>query len=166
MRGAGKSTLGSLLADRLGLPFVELDDLIEEAAGMALAEVFTIHGQQYFAELARECLDHFFAEGDRSVVLATTGDVVGDREGYEVLRRRTLTIWLSATAEDHWQRVLDQGDFRPSSDRPNAFMELQRLLARREPAYALAQHSVDTSALGQAAALEALVQIVAQHSAS
>ncbi len=164
MRGAGKSTLGGRLADRLGLPFMELDDLIEEAAGMALREVFTIHGQQYFAELARECLDRFFVAGERSVVLATTGDIVGDKESYEVLQRRTKTIWLAASAEDHWQRVLDQGDYRPISDRPNAFGELQRLLARREPAYSLAQHKVDTSELGLAGSVDALVQIVAKGS--
>jgi XRE family aerobic/anaerobic benzoate catabolism transcriptional regulator len=160
LRGAGKSALGLELAGRLGVPFVEQDDLVEEAAGMRRAEIFAIHGEDYYTELARRTLDRLLAEAPPGLVLATTGGVVTDPESLEQLRRRARTVWLRARSEDHWRRVLAQGDFRPMQDRPDAFGELERLLARREPLYALAHHTVDTSALGRQGALEALEALV------
>lgn len=159
LRGAGKSTLGAALAARLGVPFVEHDDLIEDAAGMSRPEIFSIHGEDYYGELAARTLDRLLAEAPPGLVLATTGGVVTDPEALELLRRRAVTVWLRARSEDHWRRVLAQGDFRPMQDRPDAFGELERLLARREPLYARAHHEVDTSALGERAALDALLEL-------
>ena len=161
LRGAGKSALGQALADRLGLRFVEHDELIEEAAGMALADIFKIHGPEYFLEHARGTLDRLLAAGEQSLVFASTGNVVGDPEAFESLKRHSTTIWLKARSEDHWQRVLDMGDFRPINDRPNAFHELERLLERRGPLYAQADHTIDTSALGPDGALKALLTVAA-----
>ena len=77
------------------------------------------------------------------------------------LRRRALTVWLRADAEDHWNRVVQQGDRRPMADNPEAMAELRRLLAERQPLYAEADHVIDTSRLGiddAAARIEALVR--------
>ncbi|MFT7669536.1 MAG: XRE family aerobic/anaerobic benzoate catabolism transcriptional regulator [Planctomycetota bacterium] len=160
LRGAGKSSMGRELATRLGVNFVEHDDLIEEAAGMERAEIFSIHGEDYYQELARRTLDRLLAESDDTMVIATTGSLVTDAESYEQLQRRALTIWLKADPEAHWARVLAQGDFRPMRDRPDARAELERLLGRRSPLYAQAQHTLDTSALGQEASMENLMEIV------
>jgi XRE family aerobic/anaerobic benzoate catabolism transcriptional regulator len=81
-------------------------------------------------------------------VLATGGGIVVSPETYALLKRRALTIWLRAQPEDHWNRVVQQGDRRPMADNPQAMAELRRLLAAREPLYAQARHRVDTSRLG------------------
>jgi XRE family aerobic/anaerobic benzoate catabolism transcriptional regulator len=147
LRGAGKTTIGRRLARRLHVPFVELDRRVEEAAGLTLPEVFALHGEQYYRRLERATLEQVLAEG-RPLVLATGGGIVASPETYALLKRRALTIWLRAQPEDHWNRVVQQGDRRPMADNPQAMAELRRLLAAREPLYAQARHRVDTSRLG------------------
>lgn len=145
LRGAGKSTIGARLAERLGIPFVELDALIERAAGLSLAEIFELHGEAYYRRLQRETLRRFLDETPAAVI-ATGGSIVNDRETYRLLRDRTITVWLRARPEDHWNRVIQQGDQRPMASNPHAFAELRALLTAREPLYAAAHHVVDTSA--------------------
>jgi XRE family aerobic/anaerobic benzoate catabolism transcriptional regulator len=147
LRGAGKTTIGRRLARRLHVPFVELDRRVEEAAGLTLPEIFALHGEQYYRRLERETLEQVLAEA-RPLVLATGGGIVASPETYALLKRRALTIWLRAQPEDHWNRVVQQGDRRPMADNPQAMAELRRLLAAREPLYAQARHRVDTSRLG------------------
>src|SRR5688572_22912746 len=93
LRGAGKSTIGRRLARRLRLPFVELDRRVEEAAGLALDEIFALHGEDYYRRLEREALDRVLGEG-RPLVLATGGGLPASPETYALLRRQALTIWL------------------------------------------------------------------------
>jgi XRE family aerobic/anaerobic benzoate catabolism transcriptional regulator len=155
LRGAGKTAVGRKLAQRLGLPFVELDELVEKAAGLSLAGIFSLHGEAYYRRLAREVLARFLAEGE-AAVLATGGSVVTDKEAFRLLSKRCKTVWLQATPEDHWQRVLKQGDIRPSAASPHAQEELRALLKAREPLYSQAEMSVDTSALGLEGTVEEL----------
>jgi XRE family aerobic/anaerobic benzoate catabolism transcriptional regulator len=144
VRGAGKSTIGLRLAKKLGARFVEVDREIERAAGLALAEIFELHGEAYYRRLEREVLSQLLA-GARPVVLATGGSIVNDPANYGMLRERAHTVWLRARAEDHWNRVVQQGDQRPMRENPHAFAELRALLTAREPLYASAHHVVDTS---------------------
>jgi XRE family aerobic/anaerobic benzoate catabolism transcriptional regulator len=153
LRGAGKSTIGKALAEKLRVPFVELDALVERDAGLSLSAIFSLHGEAYYRRLAREVLTGFLAETGAAVV-ATGGGVVTDREAFRLLTRRCHTVWLQATPEDHWKRVLAQGDVRPSAASPHAQEELRALLKAREPLYAQAELAVDTSALGIAGAVE------------
>jgi XRE family aerobic/anaerobic benzoate catabolism transcriptional regulator len=156
LRGAGKSTIGPRLAKRLKVPFVELDASIEAAAGMRLATLFEIHGMAYYRRLEREVLRRVLAE-QAGVVLAVGGSLVTDEETYGLLRARAFTVWLRATADDHWDRVVAQGDARPMAHRANARSELQALLRARAPLYAQARATVDTSALGLRGTLDAVI---------
>jgi len=144
LRGAGKSAVGHLVARKLGVPFVELDALIAREAGMDLTTIFEIHGDAYFRRLEREALRKFL-DSHEAAVLATGGSIVSAPESYELLRRRTTTVWLKARAREHWDRVVAQGDVRPMKNRANAMSELQALLRARKPLYAQAEHAVDTS---------------------
>jgi XRE family aerobic/anaerobic benzoate catabolism transcriptional regulator len=157
LRGAGKSTIGRALALKLGVPFVELDALVEKEAGLPLAALFSLHGEAYYRRLAREVLMRFLAETDAAVI-ATGGGIVTERESFKLLQKRCLTVWLQATPDDHWKRVLAQGDVRPSAASPHAREELKALLKSREPLYAQAQLSVDTSRLGVAASVEEIAR--------
>jgi len=144
LRGAGKTTIGRELARRMHVRFVELDRRIEKAADMSLAELFSIYGEDHYRRLERETLTQVLND-KRSMVLAAGGGIVASRDTFALLKKHAETIWLRATAEDHWNRVVRQGDKRPMADHPQAMADLRALLASREPLYAAAHHTVDTS---------------------
>lgn len=144
VRGAGKSTVGRLVAKHAGVELVELDKRIEDAAGLDLAQIFELHGEAYYRRLEREVLSRLLATG-KSMVLATGGSIVSDADNFALLRDRTRTVWLKARAEDHWNRVIEQGDRRPMAENPHAFAELKALLGARASLYARADQVVDTS---------------------
>ena len=144
LRVAGKSSVGQRLAMQLGLPFIELDARIEEAAGLTLREIFEMHGEGYYRSCEREALGAILTGGKRAV-LATGGSLVTHAENFGTLRRHAVTVWLQATPEEHWSRVVAQGDHRPMANDPLAMAHLRDLLARRQDLYAEADHTVPTS---------------------
>jgi XRE family aerobic/anaerobic benzoate catabolism transcriptional regulator len=144
VRGAGKSAVGEVLARQLGVAFVELDQRIEQTAGLPLGELFALHGEAYYRRIEREVLTQLLA-APLPMVLATGGSIVNDSTNYALLRSRCRTIWLSARPEDHWNRVVAQGDQRPMAANPHAFAELRALLAARDQLYARADHTIDTT---------------------
>ncbi|MBL8862618.1 MAG: helix-turn-helix domain-containing protein [Planctomycetes bacterium] len=160
LRGAGKSTLGRALALRLEAPFVELDERVEALAGAPLGEVFALHGEEGYHRLEAEALEAVLREGGR-LVLAVGGSLVTRPATFERLRRACRTVWLRASPDEHFERVLAQGDRRPMADRPRARAELEALLRQREPLYAACDLVVDTSGCAVAASLQRLEQVVA-----
>ena len=159
VRGAGKSTVGAALATRLGVRFVELDQTIEQAAGLALGELFELHGEAHYRHLERDALRRVL-DGS-PLVLATGGSIVSDRDSFAFLRQRTRTVWLRARAEDHWDRVIRQGDRRPMGENPHALAQLRALMSARESLYAAAHHVVETSGRSLDQVVAAVQQVVA-----
>ncbi|NIM00499.1 MAG: helix-turn-helix domain-containing protein [Acidobacteria bacterium] len=150
LRGAGKSTVGPRLARALGLPFIEMDALIRQRAGLPLGQIFELHGERYYRRLESETLEGILRGGNPAVV-ATAGGVVNEPSTWERLCDETRVIWLRATPEDHWNRVVEQGDRRPMADNPAAMDQLRALLRAREAAYSQAWLAVDTHGKNPAA---------------
>ena len=144
LRGAGKSTVGPFLAALLRLPFVEMDALVQESAGLPLDQIFELHGERYYRRLERETL-HAILSGSGASVVAAAGGVVNEPSTWKALLDRTTVVWLRARPEDHWERVVAQGDRRPMADNPDAMAELRAMLASREGRYGQAHVVVDTA---------------------
>jgi XRE family aerobic/anaerobic benzoate catabolism transcriptional regulator len=156
MRGAGKSSVGARLAERLDAAFVEADEVIEREAGMPLAQIFELQGEPSYRRLENEALTRLLSRGDRAVI-ATGGGIVTAPDAFALLRRRAFTIWLKATPREHWNRVLAQGDRRPIADRPDAVADMNRLWAERSPLYAEADLVMETSGKTVEAVVEAIL---------
>ena len=159
LRGAGKSTLGAMLAEKLEVPFIELDRLIEQEAGVPLGVIFDLYGQSGFRRLERRCLDEVI-ESYPKFVLATGGSLVSEPGTFDRLLTSCFTVWLRATPEDHMQRVIAQGDKRPMADNREAMTDLQRILAGRETLYGQADVAVETSGFSLAENLAKLTKAV------
>lgn len=146
LRGAGKSSVGRLLADKLRVPFFELDRLIEHASGVSLSMIFDLYGQPGFRRFERQCLDDLLRSQSRFVV-ATGGSLVLEPVTYRTLLSSCYTLWLQATPEEHMARVVAQGDMRPMAHNPEAMSDLQRILGEREQLYRQADAAINTSKL-------------------
>lgn len=145
LRGAGKSSLGQALADRLQVDFFEISKEVELRYGGSIGVLLEINGpaalRRYEAEVLRElCRAH------PAAVIAAPGAIVADGKLYDQLLNDTWTVWLQATPEDHMDRVVAQGDLRPMTGNRAAMNDLKAILAAREADYARADARLDTSA--------------------
>jgi XRE family transcriptional regulator, aerobic/anaerobic benzoate catabolism transcriptional regulator len=159
LRGAGKSTLGTLLARDLRVPFIELDREIERIAGASLAEIFDLYGQVAYRRYERRALEAVLENYDRAVI-ATGGSIVAEAGTYDLLLTACYTIWLMAAPEEHMSRVVAQSDLRPIAGNLEAMADLRRILAGREALYAKADARVDTAGTTIAASLKRLKAVV------
>jgi len=159
LRGAGKSTLGALAGQALGLPFVELNTEIEAQSGMPVGEVMALYGQEGYRRLEAQAISRITATHD-SLILAAAGGVVGEPETYNSLLTGFHTIWIRASAEEHMARVRAQGDERPMAGNPEAMEQLRSILASREALYGKALAQLDTSGQGVQDSLDRLVALI------
>jgi XRE family transcriptional regulator, aerobic/anaerobic benzoate catabolism transcriptional regulator len=144
LRGGGKSTMGVLLAERLGVPFIELDREIEKRSGASLSEIFDMFGQETFRRAEREALDDVL-RGHERFVIATSGSIVTEPGTLELLLASCFTVWVRAEPDDHMKRVMAQGDMRPMAKSARAMEDLISILRSREPLYAKADVALSTS---------------------
>jgi XRE family transcriptional regulator, aerobic/anaerobic benzoate catabolism transcriptional regulator len=159
LRGAGKSTLGRMLARHLGWPFIELDRAIEEDYGASIPDIIEMAGTATFRRLERAALDSVIAGHDAAIV-TTAGGIVSDPESYGLLLRRCHTIWIKARPQDHMSRVMAQGDFRPMAQNREAMSDLVAILEARSADYARAEAELDTSADAVERSFAKLLRIV------
>ncbi|NDP63796.1 helix-turn-helix transcriptional regulator [Polaromonas sp.] len=145
LRGAGKSTLGALLAEDLGFPFVELSREIEKFAGCSVSEIQALYGMNAYRRYERRALEETIQIYPEAVI-ATPGGLVSDPATFNQLLSHCTTVWLQADPEDHMKRVLAQGDLRPMAASKQAMEDLKGILSGRAAFYSKAQHKVDTSA--------------------
>jgi XRE family aerobic/anaerobic benzoate catabolism transcriptional regulator len=159
LRGAGKSTLGKILAKRIGWNFVELNKEIEAQNGLSVAEIIALYGQEGFRRMEQAALNQLLARKEL-MVLATGGGIVSEPLTFDLILSSFYTIWLKAEPEEHMGRVRKQGDLRPMADDRSAMAELRNILVSREPLYARASAVVDTAGLSVDAAAARLVDTV------
>ena len=145
LRGAGKSTLGQMLADDLGFPFVELSREIEKFAGCSVAEIQALYGQNAYRRYERRALEEAIQIYPEAVI-ATPGGMVSDAATFNLLLSHCTTVWLQADPEDHMKRVAAQGDLRPMAASKEAMDDLKGILAGRAAFYSKAEFRLDTSA--------------------
>jgi XRE family aerobic/anaerobic benzoate catabolism transcriptional regulator len=145
LRGAGKSTLGRMLAEDLDFPFVELSREIEKLAGCSISEILGLYGQNAYRRYERRALEEAI-EAYPEAVIATAGGLVSDLVSFNLLLRNCTTVWLTADPEDHMSRVAAQGDLRPMAASREAMDDLKSILAGRAAFYSKADMRVDTSA--------------------
>jgi len=159
LRGAGKSTLGAMLAEELGFPFIELSREIEKFAGCTIAEIQDLYGNQAYRRYERRALEEAVQIYPEAVI-GTPGGLVSDPTNFDLLLSYCTTVWLRANPEDHMQRVIEQGDFRPMAGAREAMQDLKSILASREDFYSKAQLQLDTSRQPLAATFTELSKLV------
>jgi len=161
LRGAGKSTLGTLLARELKRTFIELDREIEKDTGIAVKEIFMLYGPGRFRALERAALERILVTQPEAVI-ACGGGIVSEPANYELLLSTCFTVWLQARPDDHMNRVLEQRDYRITADYlyDEAMDNIRRVLAERDPMYRRADATIDTAGLTVAESLAKLKMLV------
>jgi XRE family transcriptional regulator, aerobic/anaerobic benzoate catabolism transcriptional regulator len=159
LRGAGKTTLGRIAAERLGWTFIELNHEIERLAGFSVTEIFKLYGQEGYRKLEQRALQ-IVAKSPPPLLLATGGGLVAEPLTFDLLLHAFDTIWVRARPSEHMARVREQGDLRPMSNESDAMVELVAILASREPLYARAKAKLDTSGRSLEESAEGLVRLI------
>jgi XRE family aerobic/anaerobic benzoate catabolism transcriptional regulator len=159
LRGAGKSTLGYMLAEDLGFQFVELSREIEKFAGCSIAEIQGLYGVNAYRKYERRALEETIQIYPEAVI-ATPGGIVSDPASFNLLLSHCTTVWLQASPEDHMDRVRKQGDLRPMADNKEAMEDLKKILVGRASFYSQAQFQLNTSQQPLEESCQLLIKIV------
>ncbi len=158
LRGAGKSTLGQKLAEHHRFPFIRLVAEIEKLAGMRVSEIFSLSGQAGYRRMEEQALLETLRR-TQACVIEAGGSIVSEPHVLHALLTACFVVWIKANPEEHMQRVIDQGDFRPMADNADAMSDLQQILAEREASYEQAHAVLDTSGRSVADCLAQLVEL-------
>ena len=162
MRGAGKTSLGSMLAQQIGVPFVQLVTEIEKLGGMPVAEILSLSGQDGYRRLEEKALFDVLSRLEQCVI-ETGGSIVSETSLFNVLLTSCHVVWIKAQPEEHMQRVIDQGDMRPIESNDHAMADLRRILEAREPFYAQSHVTIDTSGVELEESFQQLVATLSKN---
>ena len=160
LMGAGKSTVGRRLANRLGLPFADGDDVVEQAAGMSVADIFSTLGEPAFREGEARVMRRLL-EGP-PIVLATGGGAMMNAETRALLKQNAVTVWLRADIRVIASRV-QRRDTRPLLRGKDAFQTLTAMAEVRYPHYAEADVILDVGGGAHAQAVDAIIAGLKSH---
>jgi XRE family aerobic/anaerobic benzoate catabolism transcriptional regulator len=159
LRGAGKSTLGRMASESLGVPFIELNSEVEKTSGMPVHELMAMYGQEGYRRLERQALERIAASPD-PLILAVAGGIVSEPDTFNQLLRYFHTVWLKAKPQEHMDRVRRQGDTRPMAGNPAAMDELRTILTSRESLYAQSEAQINTSEQSVDQSLATLLDVI------
>lgn len=141
--GTGKTSLGKLLAEKLGRCFVDLDQKIEKDTGLSVPKIFELYGEKYFRELEKKAVKEVSKR--RNLVIATGGGTVKDEENIRMLKSSGMIICLTTEPEEIFRRTERRGE-RPVLDSDeDRLATIKKLLAERQKFYAQADYTVDTT---------------------
>ena len=143
LRGAGKSTLGSMYKEEFRYPIFEISHEIEKIAGMNMNEIIELGGQGMYRRLEYDTIQTLYKKNKKLLIL-TGGSVVSEKETYSFVLNNFYTIWIKASPKEHMERVIKQGDLRPMGSNPRAMEDLNNILKERMDLYYKADHIVDT----------------------
>lgn len=160
LMGAGKSTIGRRLAKRLGLPFIDTDEAIEDAAGYSAAEMFERFGEADFRDGERRLVARLI-DGAKGII-ATGGGAFVDPRTRELLNARAITVWLDAPVEVLAERTARR-DTRPLLRNGNPRATLERLIEQRRPSYAEAHIRIVSGGGGHHDVVDKIIDAVSEH---
>lgn len=141
--GTGKTSLGKLLAEKLGRSFIDLDQKIEQDTGLTVPQIFEMYGEKYFRELEKKAVEEVSQR--RNLVIATGGGTVKDEENIRMLKSSGMIICLTTEPEEIFRRTERRGE-RPVLDGgEDRLATIKKLLAERQKFYAQADYTVDTT---------------------
>ena len=143
VRGGGKTTLGTAISVKHGVPFIEISKQVRAVSGMDVGEVISLYGQEGFRRYEEEAIASIIENYDK-VVIAIGGGIVETRENYDLLLHHFHTVWIKASAAEHIERVRAQGDERPMAGFAAAEEHLANMLSQRKAEFNRADLVIDT----------------------
>ena len=143
LRGAGKTTLGTMYSKDFKVPLYEISSEIEKAGGMKISEIIELGGQGMYRRLEFQVINKLLKKNKKLIVL-TGGSIVSEKETYNFVLENFYTIWIKAKPKEHMNRVIKQGDLRPMGSNPKAMDDLNNILKERKNLYLQADAIVNT----------------------
>lgn len=155
--GAGKSTVGKILAKEIGYGYYDADKFIEEEAGTTVTQIFSEHGEPYFRDLESESLETLAKK--EKIVVATGGGVVQRDRNWDVMKQYGISIYLRASVETIWERIKTDTT-RPLLQVEDPVATASELLNKRTPMYERADIVIDTDNLSLAQVTDEVIGLL------